>query len=91
MFELRTCPFVRLMATSPEIERFPFVRRPRTMAATWGGLLVCKLGAVFLISPATGSLLFAATLAAAGTLATYARFGSSGHETLRREVLGSPA
>ena len=67
-------PFIRLLATSPEIERLPFVQRPRTMAATWAGLLVCKVGAMVLLSPAIGAELFVATLVA-GIAATYVRFG----------------
>ncbi len=74
MFELMTRPFARLVSTSPEIERLPFVRRPRTMAATWGGLLVCKLGAMVVVSPVAGAELFSVTLMA-GIVATYVRFG----------------
>lgn len=75
MFEVLTSPFVRLVATSPEIERRAFIKRPRTMAAIWGGLLVCKLAAIALISPVVGGELFAVTLVT-GIAATYVRFGS---------------
>jgi hypothetical protein len=74
MAELLTRPFVRLVATSPQIEQLPFVRRPRTMAAAWGGLLVCKLAAMVLVSPTVGAQLFAITFFV-GIGATYARFG----------------
>lgn len=77
MLHLIIRPFIRLLATSPEIERLPFVQRPRTMAATWAGLLVCKVGAMVLLSPAIGAELFVATLVA-GIAATYVRFGLGG-------------
>jgi len=89
MFEPLTRPFVRLVGTSPEIERLPFIQRPRTMAATWGGLLVCKLGAMVLVSPAVGALLFAVILIA-GIAATYARFGLGAYETRRNDLVTSP-
>lgn len=90
MFELLTRPFVRLLATSPAIERLPLIRRPRTMAAAWGGLLVCKLAAMVLLSPAVGALLFAVILVA-GIATTYARFGLNAYETRREEMVTSPA
>lgn len=74
MLQLITRPFVRLLETSAEIERRPFIERPRTMAAIWGGLLVCKVGAMVVLSPAIGGQLFVATLVA-GIAATYVRFG----------------
>lgn len=74
MLQLIIRPFVRLLTTSPEIERLPFIERPRTMAAIWAGLLVCKVGAMVVLSPAIGGQLFAATLVA-GIAATYVRFG----------------
>lgn len=83
-------PFVRLLATSPAIERLPLIRRPRTMAAAWGGLLVCKLAAMVLLSPAEGALLFGVTLVA-GIAATYARFGGDGEEAFGEGVAASPA
>lgn len=89
MLELMTRPFVRLVSTSPEVERLPFVRRPRTMAATWGGLLVCKLGAMLVISPVIGAELFAVTLVA-GTVATYVRFGQWRPTTGADGVLTAP-
>ena len=90
MFELLTRPFVRLVATSPTIERLPLIRRPRTMAATWGGLLVCKLVAMVLVSPSEGALLFGVTLLA-GIAATYARFGWNGEGTVGEGAAASPA
>ena len=74
MLHLIIRPFIRLLATSPEIERLPFMQRPRTMAAIWAGLLVCKVGAMVVLSPAIGAQLFVATLVA-GIAATYVRFG----------------
>ena len=90
MFELLTRPFVRLLATSPAIERLPLIRRPRTMAAAWGGLLVCKLAAMVLLSPSEGALLFGFTLLT-GIAATYARFGWNGEGTFGEGVAASPA
>ena len=78
-----TRPFVRLMATSPEIESQPFIRRPRTMAAAWGGFLLCKLGAMVVVSPSVGLQLFALVLAT-GVAATYLRFGSEPRELLNQ-------
>lgn len=72
-----TGPFAELFATSPEIERQAFILRPRTMAATWGGLLACKAGAMVVISPEAGAAMFAVTLVT-GIVATYARFGWRG-------------
>lgn len=89
MFEALTRPFVRLVGTSPEIESLHFIQRPRTMAATWGGLLVCKLEAMVLVSPAVGALLFVVILVA-GIAATYARFGLSAHETRRNDMVTAP-
>lgn len=74
MLHLIIRPFIRLLATSPEIERRPFIQRPRTMAAIWAGLLVCKVGAMVLLSPAIGAELFVAALVV-GIVATYVRFG----------------
>lgn len=74
MLQLIIRPFVRLLATSAEIERLPLIQRPRTMATIWAGLLVCKVGAMVVLSPAIGGQLFVATLVA-GIAATYVRFG----------------
>ncbi len=74
MREALVRPFQRLFETSPEIEQRPFLLRPRTMAAAWGGMLVCKLGVMAIDSPERGATLFGAWLIA-GTLATYLRFG----------------
>ena len=90
MFDSIVRPFVRLVATSPEIERLPFIQRPRTMAATWGGLLVCKGAAMVLISPSLGAQAFAVTLAI-GIVATFAKFGSDDVETPSGDSVFSPA
>lgn len=79
-------PFVQLVATSPEIERRPFLRRPRTMAAAWGGMLACKVAAMALFSPSNGAVMFAAVLVA-GAAATIIRFGGRREETPGPAVL----
>lgn len=92
-------PFVRLFETNPEIERRPFMARPRTMAAAWGGLLVCKLAAMVVISPEAGATMFMLTLIG-GLAATYIRFGrrpeqglvrTPAHRTARTRWLRIPA
>lgn len=89
MFLALTRPFVRLVATSPEIERQPLISRPRTMAAAWGGLLLCKLGAMIVISPGVGLQLFALMLVA-GVAATYLRFGGGPGPLLDPTLTPSP-
>lgn len=74
MFRTLLDPFVQLVTTSAEIERRPFLMRPRTMAAAWGGMLACKVGAMALISPAEGAAMFAVVFVA-GAAATIIRFG----------------
>lgn len=65
--------FGLLFETSPEIEQRPFIERPRTMAAAWGGMLMCKLASIFLISPEYGVPAFFVILLA-GATATQIRF-----------------
>ena len=90
MIQKMTGPFAQLFATSPEIERQPFIKRPRTMAAIWGGMLACKVGTMALISPELGAALFALTLGT-GIVATYARFGSSRDASLSGASFASTA
>ncbi len=65
--------FALLFETSPEIESRPFIARPRTMAAAWGGLLLCKLLSIALIDPAYGITAFS-VIGVAGVVATQVRF-----------------
>jgi len=65
--------FALLFETSPEIEARPLIARPRTMAAAWGGLLLCKLLSIALIDPAYGVTAFA-VIGVAGAVATQVRF-----------------
>ena len=62
-----------LFSTSPEIERRPLLARPRTMAAVWGGLLVCKLFAIVAIDATSGIAAFAVVFIA-GVAAAQWRF-----------------
>lgn len=65
--------FQLLFVTNPEIEQQPFLRRPRTMAAVWGGLVMCKLAAMVLIS-FSAALPLAVIIAAGGAIAVQVRF-----------------
>lgn len=44
--------FRLLLSTSEAIESRPLLRRPRFMAAAWGGMLVCKIAAMTIFSVA---------------------------------------
>ena len=50
--------FRLLLVTSEAIERQPLLLRPRFMAAAWGGLLVCKVAAMALLSVSAGLPMF---------------------------------
>ncbi|MEP7214663.1 MAG: hypothetical protein ABI782_00330 [Anaerolineaceae bacterium] len=64
--------FQLLLSTSPEIERRALVSRPRFMAAAWGGMVVCKVAAMALLSiPATPMLV---AVLVGGAAATQFRF-----------------
>ena len=65
--------FRLLFVTSEAIERRPLLHRPRFMAAAWGGLLVCKLAAMVLLSVSAGLPMFLAILVG-GALAVQFRF-----------------
>ena len=63
-----------LVATSPEIEREPLWTRPRFMAATWGGMLLCKTYAMAFVSFEAGLAAFT-TVLVAGAAVALLRFG----------------
>lgn len=65
--------FALLFETSPEIESRPFLTRPRTMAAAWGGLMLCKLLSIALIDPTYGITAFS-VIGMGGAIATQVRF-----------------
>lgn len=65
--------FALLFETSPEIESRPFITRPRTMAAAWGGLMLCKLLSIALIDPTYGVTAFS-VIGLVGAVATQVRF-----------------
>ncbi len=65
--------FILLFETSPEIEARPLATRPRTMAAAWGGLLLCKLLSIVIVGPEYGvTALF--MVGVGGAVATQVRF-----------------